>query len=167
MKPSPKELASQIFRMRGRKASVVMLMWANWLLLGVSWGMSLRIYARLPGRMALWSSLWRQTPAVVGKSLAFFFYPAVQTAVFLGGMAILGRFFLKSRDTRDLSSLKAEVSYLEMIFINLLFIHFQTSLILVSYGQGRGANVSYVMIILAVIVMLVPYYHVRRRLLAR
>lgn len=167
MKPSLKTLASGIFRMRGRKTSVVLLLWANWVLLGVTWGMSIRAYVRLPEHMALWLSLWRSTPVVAGKSLVFFFYPVVQAIVFFGGMAVVQGLFFKKSDGEDLANLKAEASYLEMIFINLIFIHFQTSLVLVSYGLERGINMSYVMIILAVLVMLVPYYHIRRRLLFR
>jgi hypothetical protein len=167
MKPSPKTLASGIFRMRGRKTSVVLLLWANWVLVGVNWGMSIRAYVRLPEHMALWLSLWRSTPVVAGKSLIFFIYPAVQAIVFFGGMAVVQGLFFKKSDGEDLANLKAEVSYLEMIFISLIFIHFQTSLVLVSYGLGSGINMSYVMIVLAVLVMLVPYYHIRRRLLSR
>jgi hypothetical protein len=153
--------------MRGRKASVVLLLWANWILLGVSWGMSLRSYPRLPDGVALWLSLWKLTPIMVGKSPVFFFYPAVQLIVYLGVVSIARRLFLNKADGPDLANLKAEVTYLEAIFVNLLFIHLQTTLILVSYGLGRGVNMPYVTIIFAVMVMLVPYYHVRRRVLNR
>jgi hypothetical protein len=153
--------------MRGRKTSVVLLLWANWILLGVSWGMSLRVYPRLPDGVALWLSLWKHTPIMVGKSPVFFFYPAAQLVVYLGAVSIARRLFLNRADGPDLANLKAEVTYLEAIFVNLFFIHLQTTLILVSYGMGRGVNMTYVTIILAVIVMLVPYYHVRRRILNR
>jgi len=167
MNRAAKNLGSQIFRMRGRKRSVVLLLWANWLLLGVSWGMSIRAYLRLPGHMALWLSVWSDVPVVVGKSLPFFIYPLIQAVVFFGGLALAGRFFFSRSDTEDLANLKAEVSYLELIFVSLLFIHLQTSLILLSFGMGSGINESYLAIIVAVLVMLVPYYHIRRRLLHR
>jgi hypothetical protein len=153
--------------MRGRKKSVVLLLWANWILIGVSWGMSIRAYLRLPGRMALWPSVWRDAPVVVVKSPLFFIYPVIQSVVFFGGMALAGRFFFSRSDTEDMANLKAEVSYLELIFVSLLFIHLQTNLILLSFGMGSGINQSYLAVIVAVLVMLVPYYHIRRRLLHR
>jgi hypothetical protein len=162
-----KKLGSRIFRMRGRRTSVVLLQWANWVLLGVSWGMSVRAYFRLPGHMALWLSVWRPVPVVVGKSWLFFIYPAIQSVVFFGGLALAGRFFIRNSDSEEIASLKAEVAYLEFIFVSLLFIHLQTSLILLSFGMGSGINQSYITIIVAVLVMLIPYYHVRRRILSR
>jgi len=128
--------------------------------------MSVKAYFGLHGRMALWSSLWTQ-PVFVGKSRLFFFYPAVQLAVFMAGLSVGRNLFIKAADTSDLASLKTEITYLELIFINVLFIHLQTGLILVSYGLGRGVNKSYMAIVAAVIVMLVPYYHIRRRILHR
>jgi hypothetical protein len=162
-----KKLVSGIFRMRGRKKSVVLLQWANWVLLGVSWGMSVRAYLRLPGRMALWLSFWRPVPVVVDKSWLFFIYPAIQSVVFFGGLAFAGRFFIGRSETEDIANLRAEVTYLELIFVSLLFIHLQTSLILLSFGRGNGLNASYLAIIVAVLVMLVPYYQIRRRILSR
>ena len=162
-----KTLASRIFRMRGRKKSVVLLLWANYVLLGVNWGMSVRAYVKLPGRMALWLSLWQAAPTIVDKSLRFFVYPLIQSIIFFGGLALAGRFFIGASDSEDLANLKAEVSYLELIFVSLLFIHFQTSLIFLSFGMGSGINVFYMGVVVAVLIMLVPYYHIRRRILSR
>ncbi len=167
MNERSRKLASQIFRMRGRKKSVVLLLWANWVLVGVSWGMSVQTYLRLPGRMALWLSVWRETPVIVDRSWVFFIYPLIQTVVFLGGMAVAGRFFISRSDSEDIANLKAEVSYVELIFVSILFIHLQTSLIFISFGMGRGINQSYLGVIIAVLIMLVPYYHIRRRVLSR
>jgi hypothetical protein len=153
--------------MRGRKRSVVLLLWANWVLLGVSWGMSLRAYLRLPGRMAHWLSLWLPAPVVVDKSWLFFVYPLIQSVIFFGGLALAGRFFIGKSDSEDVANLKAEVSYLELIFASLLFIHLQTSLILLSFGIGKGINAFYLAVVIAVLIMLVPYYHIRRRILSR
>ena len=167
MNRTAKSVASQIFRLRGRKLSVVLLLWANYVLLGVNWGMSIRAYLKLPGRMALWLSLWRATPIIVARSPLFFVYPAVQSIVFFGGLAWAGKFFISRSDGEDLANLKAEVSYLELIFSSLLFIHFQTSLIFLSFGMGSGVNGFYLAVIVAVLVMLVPYYNIRRRILSR
>ncbi len=162
-----KKLGSQLFRLRGRRKSVVLLQWANWVLLGVSWGMSLRAYLRLPGRMALWPSVWRPEPILVDRSWHFFLYPAIQTVIFFGALALARRFFIRRSDGEDIANLKAETAYLELIFASLFFIHLQTSLILMSFGLGGGLNISYLAIIVAVLIMLVPYYLIRRRILSR
>lgn len=153
--------------MRGRKTSVVILLWANYILLGVNWGMSLRTYLRLPGRMAWWPSVWKGAPAFVEKSCLFFIYPLIQTVVILGGMALAGRFFVRRSDGKDVANLKVEMIHLVLIFISLVFIHLQTSLIFVSFGMGSGIKKPYLGVILAVLIMLVPYYCMRRRMLAR
>ena len=167
MDPTARKVFSGLFRMRGRKRSVVLLQWANWILLGVSWGMSLQAYLRLTGRMAFWLSVWRQVPVMVDKSWLFFSYPLIQTAVVFGSLSLAGTYFIGRAGTQDLANLRAEVTHLELIFVNILFIHLQTTLLLRSFGIGGGLNVSYMAIIAAVIVILVPYYQIRRRILTR
>jgi len=153
--------------MRGRKRSVVLLQWANWILLGVSWGMSLQAYLRLPGRMALWHSVWREIPVVVDRSWLFFAFPLIQTAVVFGSLSLAAAHFIGRSPTEDVANLRAEVTYLELIFVNVLFIHLQATLTLLSFGAGGGLNWSYMAIVAAVIVLIVPYYLLRRRILSK
>jgi hypothetical protein len=153
--------------MRGRKRSVVLLKWANWVLLGVSWGMSLQAYLRLSGRMAWWLSVWWKVPLLADKSPAFFAYPLIQTALYFGALSLAGRQFIGRAGTQDLANLRSEVTHLELIFLNILFIHFQTTVTLRSFGLGEGLNWSYLAAIAAVIVLIVPYYELRRRILTR
>jgi hypothetical protein len=160
-------LISQGFRLRGRKKSVTLLFWANWLLVGVAWGMSLRTYVRLPQGMAQWLSVWSRTPTVVERSWLFFIYPLAQTLFFLTGVFLARRLFFRESDSENLMNLKREVALLMLIFFNLLFIHLQTTLILVSFGLSRGLNSFYMIIVAAIVFMLIPYYRIRRNLLPR
>jgi hypothetical protein len=49
----------------------------------------------------------------------------------------------------------------------LVFIHLQTSLVLLSHRLGGGVNQFYLAMLLAVLLILIPYYAIRRRLLLR
>jgi len=69
------------------KTVLTLLAFASWLLLVVSWVMSVYAYHRLPDEMALWTGLWTSHAAWSAKSLAFFVYPIVQTVCFLASLA--------------------------------------------------------------------------------
>lgn len=129
--------------------------------------MSLSTYVRLPQQMAHWLSVWSRMLATVDKSWLFFFYPLVQTLFFLAGVYLAGRLFFRESDSEDLLNLKKEVAFLTTIFLSLLFIHLQTTLILISFGLSRGLNSFYMIIVAAILVMLIPYYRIRRSLLLR
>jgi len=49
--------------------------------------------------------------------------------------------------------------------ILLVFIHLQTSLILVSHELAKGINRYYFAMLLAVLLGLIPYYRIRRQIL--
>jgi hypothetical protein len=66
-----------------------------------------------------------------------------------------------------LLGLEKEAVYLALIFINLVFIHLQTSLILVSHRLGRGINRFYFLMLIGVLAILIPYYYGRGRMLLR
>lgn len=158
-----------------------LLDFAGWLLLAVAWGMSLYAYGRLPEDMALWKSLWVKDVVRVEKSLLFFVYPLAQTVVFFAILALAKVFFLRPLAPRQqveaagrevevqerLMDLKKETVSLVLIFCSLIFIHLQTSLVLLSHRLGSGANLFYLIMLLAVLLILIPYYAIRRRLLLR
>ena len=66
-----------------------------------------------------------------------------------------------------LLDLKKEVVYLALIFINLIFIHLQTSLILLSHRIGEGINKFYFGMLIGVILILIPYYYARGKMLLK
>jgi hypothetical protein len=153
-----------------------LLAFAAWLLLGVSWVMSVYAYPKLPEQAALWTTLWRAQPDWESKSAVFFIYPVAQTVFFLAFLAWARKVFFRSagrspgaasagKERAWLLSLKKEVAYLGLIFLNLVFIHLQTSLILISHGLAQGINRFYFAMLLVVLLMLVPYYRVRRQII--
>jgi len=165
------------FRPAGKKG-IALLAFAAWLLLLISWVMSVYAYPRLPKETVVWSSLLSGHKLWAARSVAFFAFPAIQTLIFLGLLIAARATFFRagpannadgqSRDDQKnklLTDLNKEVFYLGLIFFNLIFIHLQTSLILVSHGLARGISRFYFIMILLVLVMLIPYYRVRRRML--
>jgi len=156
---------------------LALLAFASWLLLVVSWVMSVYAYPRLPEKVAFWASVWSAEATRGERSRAFFVYPIAQTFFFLAFLALANAvFFLAPRpDSQSPSSqvegsgrlldLKKEVVYLGLIFLNLVFIHLQTSLILVSHGLAKGINRFYFAMLLVVLLMLIPYYRVRRQMI--
>lgn len=164
------------FRSVGKKV-LALLAFASWLLLAVSWLMSFYAYPRLPQEVLSWSSLWSGQVIWKAKSMTFFIWPFAQTLVFLGLLALAKTVFFRSsqkeidedsstgREARQLVELKKEIAYLGLIFVNLVFIHLQTTLILVSHGLAKGINRYYFAMLLVVLVILIPYYRIRRRML--
>lgn len=156
---------------------LALLAFASWLLLVVSWVMSVYAYPRLPEKMAFWTSVWSSEAVRGQRSSGFFIYPIAQTLFFLAFMLLAKAAFFRAPgpDAEDqhsrnegverLLDLKKEVVYLGLIFLNLVFIHLQTSLILVSHGLARGINRFYFAMLLVVLLMLIPYYRVRRQMI--
>jgi hypothetical protein len=156
---------------------LALLAFASWLLLGVSWVMSVYAYPRLPEKMAFWTTVW-STEAVWGeRAPAFFVYPIAQTLFFLAFLVLAKVAFFRAPGPEFLErssevegnkrqlGLKKEVAYLGLIFLNLVFIHLQTSLILVSHGLAKGINRFYFAMLLVVLLMLIPYYRIRRQMI--
>jgi len=131
-------------------------------------------YGRLPAKIASWRSLWAAGLAAVDKSPAFFLYPAAQVAFFAAFLVLAELYFVGAPEEGSettpvdpdragrLRDLKEEAVSLALIFINLIFIHLQTSLILLSRGIGTGINRPYALMLVAVLLVLIPYYHIRR-----
>lgn len=162
-----------------RKNVIALLFFSDWLLLGVSWVMSVYTYARLPQEMALWLSLWKSEVVWTQRSLLFFLFPVAQTIFFFLfwiaartvffrtlRLDIMGPGLERDKQVR-LLGLKKEVVYLALIFINLIFIHLQTSLILVSHRIGGGINKFYFIMLIGVLLILIPYYYGRGKMLLR
>jgi len=156
---------------------LALLAFASWLLLVVSWVMSVYAYPGLPERVALWTSVWSAEATRGERSAAFFVYPIAQTVFFLAFLTLARAVFFQAprpdsvgRSSRvegdeRLLDLKKEVFYLGLIFLNLVFIHLQTTLILVSHGLAQGINRLYFAMLLVVLLMLIPYYRVRRQMI--
>jgi len=107
-------------------------------------------------------------------------YPVAQTVFFLAIRFGAGAFFFRVHGQgkramvvsqeeveRRLLDLKKETLFLILIFSSLVFIHLQTSLVLLSHRLVSGVNAFYLGMLLAVLLILIPYYAVRRRMLLR
>lgn len=158
------------------KISVVFLKITNWLLIVTAWVVALYAYPRLPQKIALWLHFRGRDWLTAKKSLLFFLYPLAQTLFILGVSFLVQRLYLDKRypmekfDAGDgekgasLLELDKEFLWLALIFFNLIFIHLQTSVILLSRGIWTGNNPYYFYAIFGILVMLVPYHKARRKL---
>jgi hypothetical protein len=168
------------FVSRYRAVTIRLLVGANVLLLAIAWVLAVYGYIRLPERVASWLSLWKGGQPLVAKSLAFFIYPVGQLIVFFGLLALAKALFLRPSEpgsgpagtpsdpvkARRVLNLKKEVAYLTLIFVNLVFIHLQSSLTLLSNQAVTGINNYYFVTLFVMIVFILgPYYRVRLKLL--
>jgi uncharacterized membrane protein len=162
-----------------QKISICLLRLANYLLLAVSWIEALYAYPRLPQNMPFWLNFFGQEVLKSKKSPCFFIYPLTQTLFILAFL-----FLMKARQFKKFQSenimmaahggikdrlldLKKEYVLLSLIFINLIFIHLQTSLILLSHQISHGFNRLYFFSLFAAVLILIPYYRVNRRFLLK
>ncbi len=135
----------------------------NLILLGISWLMAFYAYARLPARMPLWLNFFGQEPIISDKSPFFFIYVLSQTFLF-GIFLLVVR--IKHRKEKFIQSpsvlsLQKEVVLLVTIFFQLIFIHVQRSLILLAHGVEKGIRPTYFYSVFGIILILIPYYHMR------
>lgn len=157
-----------------------LLLYANILLLGISWLMFFYAYPRLPSRMPLWLNFLGQESIEGNKSPFLVIYPLAQTVFWLlyvaiarwaiqtkGGRRLEAGSQMNDKSRESLSSLKTEFVYLVLIFFNLLFIHIQRTLILVAHRKQQGIDVYYFAVIIAVILVLIPYYRIRVKLIGK
>jgi hypothetical protein len=163
-----------------KKKTNRLLLYANILLLGVSWLMFFYSYPRLPSRMPLWLNFLGQESMEGNKSLLLLIYPLAQTLFWFLFVAVARREIrrieahssramtsLEKKTRAMLASLQTEFVYLALIFFNLLFIHVQRTLILVAHHKQPGIDVYYFAVIIAVILVLIPYYRIRVKLIGK
>lgn len=136
-------------------AANLSLMAAGWIAAGLA-------YPHLPEKIPLWLDFFNGQILVHAKSPLFFIYAASQT-VFCVCFFMLTRFLLKKMSPPDLFA--KELAYLALIFFNLIFIHVQTSLIFLAHHVEGGFNRYYFVMLIAVILMLIPYYRLRVKML--
>ena len=154
------------------------LLAGNLILLAASWFVSASAYDRLPPRISSWSGPLTGHFVPVETSWLFFAYPIGQAVFFVAYLVLTRALFFKGpRAGRDslpptddaavrLRSLKREVAYLALIFFNLVFIHLQTSLILLSRSLAPGINKAYFFTLLVMILFILgPYYRIRRKIM--
>ncbi len=155
------------------------LLAANGLLLVIGWVMAFVAYPRLPESMPLWLNFSGQSVLLARRSLLFFIYPGSQTAFvilfwFLSRSAVLSRRVFKEElrafslaQIKAFRELKEEFVVLVLLFFNLIFIHLQRSLILLAHRLERGIDPVYFYTLFGVILILIPYYRLRSKILGQ
>ena len=136
----------------------------NGILLVASWVMSLVAYPRLPdtvprlidplGKALLWGP----------KSLLFFGPPALQAALFVACFRVPRWLARRASASRLKGPLLQEAVFLAYIFIQLLFIHLQRTLIYLAHGIERGFNPVYFYALFVILLALIPYFRLRMKL---
>lgn len=149
-----------------QKKSLLILFIFNCILVVVSWILALYSYPRLPEQMPFWINFLGQPPMLANKSPVFFVYPIVQTLFVFFFIGIAQILSLREKETGRKKLLKDYV-LLSLIFFNLIFIHILSSLILLAHQIGEGINRTYFFMIFIVILILIPYYRMRAKLLAQ
>jgi uncharacterized membrane protein len=152
---------------------------SNIILIGVGWMAALFAYPRLPDKVPLWLNFFGNQVFLQKKSPLFFIYAATQT-VFCVLFILATRFVLnrhrkhlkenprRPKNNKDVTDLFGEeLALLALIFFNLVFIHIQTSLIYLSYNLGRGFHPYYFIMIFLVILLLIPYYRLRIKMVKK
>jgi hypothetical protein len=128
--------------------------------------MVLYAYPRLPQKIPLWLDLLGQQHIFVTKSPLFFVYILAQTLFFVF-FYLLARKISSRIAVSWRASLLKEYVFLTLIFINLIFIHVQRSLILVARQVESGVDKFYFYSLFGIILILIPYFRMRVRLAQR
>lgn len=151
------------------KKIILFLIMANILLLCLGWIMAFYAYPRLPARIPLWISFFDQPVMQANKSLLFLIYPMAQTLFFLAFWRISKiRYFRSfSQDEIPYVQLKKEYVFLVLIFFNLIFIHLQRSIILMAHKIEKGISEYYFYSLFGILLILIPYYRLRKKVLFR
>jgi len=149
-----------------QRKSLLILFIFNCILLFVSWILAVYSYPRLPDEMPVWINFMGQPPIMTEKSPIFFIYPVIQTLfVFL----FMGIAHVLSKRKKEAWKQKLLMDYvlLNLVFFNLIFIHVLSSLVLLAHRIGEGINRPYFFSIFIAILLLIPYYRMRTKALAR
>jgi hypothetical protein len=116
--------------------------------------------------MPFWINFMNQPLMLAEKSPLFFVYPIVQTLVVLLFLGIAK--LLSSREKEEWArKLLMDHVLLSLVFFNLIFIHVLSSLVLLAHQLGEGINRIYFFSIFIAILLLFPYYRMRKKLLAQ
>lgn len=149
-----------------QKKSLLILFIFNCILLVVTWVLALYSYPRLPDQMPFWINFMSQPQMLAEKSPVFFVYPIVQTLLVFLFMGIAHVLSLKEKEIWQKKLLKDYV-LLSLIFFNLIFIHILSSLVLLAHQIRSGINRTYFFLTFIVILLLIPYYRMRAKLIAQ
>ena len=152
-----------------KKRANVLLLSFNLILLAVSWVMALYAYARLPEKIPFWVNFFGKETEMNEKSPVFLLYILVQTL-----LVVVILYFILIRRRREsngkssaIRNLQKEFVLLALIFVQLLFIHVQRSLILMAHGVEKGIRPFYFYSVIGILFLLIPLYRMRLKALRK
>lgn len=147
-----------------REKAVSLLFGFNCVLLVASWVMSIAAYPDLPSTVPRLIDLLGR-PLVEGdRSRLFFLSPVLQTGLFLACVWVSHRLAGREKDTKFKGPLIHEAGLLMYIFVQLIFIHVQRTVIYLAHGVEKGFNPPYFYALFVIILALVPYFRLRMKL---
>ncbi len=135
----------------------------NGILLFAAWIMVIYAYPRLPQKIPLWLNFFGQQHILTDKSPLFFLYAVAQTLFFIIIFTLTRNIASRIAILWKVEIIK-EYVYLTMIFINLIFIHVQRSIILVAHQTEKGVDKLYFYSLFGIILILIPYFRMREKL---
>jgi uncharacterized membrane protein len=144
------------------KATKILLVF-NGILLFAGWIMVIYAYPRLPQKMPLWLNFFGQQHMLANKSPLFFLYVIAQTFLFIIFFVLARKISSRIAFPWKVEIIK-EYVYLTMIFINLIFIHVQRSIILVAHQTEKGVDKLYFYSLFGIILIFIPYFRMREKL---
>jgi len=157
-----------------KRKTLLLLLIANLLLISMGWILAFYAYPRLPQKIPLWVSFFRQQTVMMKKSPLFFIYPITQTLFCIGFWLVSrigrhkpsgeGRAGVISKKMYVSSDLRKEFVYMVLIFFNLIFIHLQRVIIFLAHGKEGGIDDVYFIFLFGIILILIPLYRLRAKL---
>lgn len=148
------------------KAKAVFLLQSfNVILLVLGWVMAFMAYPRLPQQVPLWIGFTGQPIMFMEKSVLFFLSPILQTLTL--GVAVLISFKLKKREFNPQKvQVLQECAFLVTIFVQLIFVHIQKSVIFAAHRVDGGFSQFYFYALFVVLLLLIPYFRIRLKLIS-
>jgi hypothetical protein len=143
-----------------------LLLICNIVLIATGWILAIYSYPRLPGMIPLWLNFLSTPVILVPKSPLFFIYPAVQTLFAVLFISLPGLEAVQKSQKWGKPKLR-EFVYLVLIFFQVIFIHIQRSLIFSAHNIQQGVDEFYFLFLLVIILLLIPFFRFRERVLAR
>jgi uncharacterized membrane protein len=144
--------------------AVSLLLVFNGILLVASWVMSLLAYPNLPSSVPRIFDFLGRPRLVAGRSLFFFSPPLLQTGLFAVCALVLQKIAQRRTAARSRGSLYQEAVLLIYIFVQLIFIHAQRTIIYLAHGFEEGFNPLYFYSLFLIILALFPYFRLRMKL---
>jgi|GEM_PF-1061417 len=149
-----------------RENTIMLLLVFNGILLVASWVMSLVAYPHLPGQIPFMIALSGRAWLSGTKSPLFFLLPLLQSGLFLAAYLLAG-IIARARGGGRKAQIIQEAFFLIFIFIQLIFIHIQRSLIYLAHGVEGGFSPTYFFALCAIVLVLIPYFHLRLKLVEK